>query len=181
MATTAHAESAFVAGAGTAAANLNLRVVIPRVLFLAVGTGAGAMSASNATIDRITYEYTTNGFAIGLGAAAASIVSSGSFVPANSVPVREVGNNGQIVITTTSPANLVSGTDNIPMTQFTVASNDANLAHPAFGGGTANPTLNASSTKVTTRNAVRTYTYANTVTPAAGTYDGQVTYTASMP
>ena len=180
-ATSVQAESAFVTGTGTAAADLNLRVIIPRVLFLGVGTGAAALGASNATVDRITYDYTTNATAIGGGAAAAVITNSGAFTPANSVPVRVVGNNGQIVITATNPVSLLSGTDAIPFTQFSAVSGDVTLAHPALGGGTASPTLNTGSTKVTTRNAVWTYTYANTVTPPSGTYDGQIVYTASMP
>ncbi|UUZ74540.1 hypothetical protein LP414_19155 [Polaromonas sp. P1(28)-13] len=41
---TAHAESNIVVGAGTAAAKLDFRVILPRVLFLGVGTGASALA-----------------------------------------------------------------------------------------------------------------------------------------
>ena len=46
-------------GAGTAAAELELRVVIPRVLFLGVGTGAATL-ATNTTVDELTFDYSTN-------------------------------------------------------------------------------------------------------------------------
>jgi hypothetical protein len=178
----AHAESNIVAGAGTAAARLDFRVILPRVLFLGVGTGAAALTA-NATVDALIFDYTTNGGAIGTGAAAASITNSGGFA-LNAIPVRVLGNNGQIVLTSTNSGNLVNSVtpaDTIPFTQITSNSSDALLPVPAATGGTANPTFNTGSTKVTTRTANWTFAYANTVTPAAGTYNGRVTYTASMP
>ena len=178
----AHAESNIVVGAGTAAARLDFRVVLPRVLFLGVGTGA-AGTVANATVDRLDFDYTTNGGAIGSGAAAGSITNTGGFA-ANAIPVRVLGNNGQIVLTSTNSGNLVNSVtpaDTIPFTQITSNTSDPLLPVPVANGGTANPTFNTGSTKVTTRTANWTFAYANTVTPAAGTYNGTVTYTASMP
>ena len=178
----ARAESNIVVGAGTAAAKLDFRVILPRVLFLGVGTGA-AGAAANATVDRLTFDYTTNGGAIGSGAAAGSITNTGGFA-ANAIPVRVLGNNGQIVLTSTNSGNLVNSVtpaDTIPFTQITSNTSDPLLPVPVANGGTANPTFNTGSTKVTTRTANWTFAYANTVTPAAGTYNGTVTYTASMP
>lgn len=179
---TAHAESNIVVGAGTAAAKLDFRVILPRVLFLGVGTGASALAA-NATVDQLIFDYTTNGADVGTGVAAASITNSAAFA-GNAIPVRVLGNNGQIVLTSTNSGNLVNTitpADTIPFSQITSATSDPLLPVPAASGGTANPTFNAGSTKVTTRTANWTFAYANTVTPAAGTYDGRVTYTASMP
>ena len=173
----ASAESQLTVGAGAAAAKLDFRVVIPRVLFLGVGTGAAAISTTT-TVDRLTFDYTTNPAAVGSGTAAGSITNSGGFTN-NQIPVRVFGNSGQVVLTATNPANLTSGTDTIPFTQFAGTSSANTLPHPALGGGTANVTL--TSGKVTDRSATWTFTYANTVAAAAGTYDGQVTYTASAP
>lgn len=176
----ASAESQLTVGTGPAAAKLDFRVVIPRVLFLGVGTGAAALSTT-ATVDRLTFDYSTNPVAVGTGAAAGSITNSGGFTN-NQIPVRVFGNSGQVVLTATNPANLTNAAtpaDTIPFTQFTGTSSSNTLAHPALGGGTANVTL--SSGKVTDRSATWTFTYANTVAAAAGTYDGQVTYTASAP
>jgi hypothetical protein len=176
----ASAESQLTVGTGTAAAKLDFRVVIPRVLFLGVGTGAAALSTTN-TVDSLTFDYTTNPAAVGTGAVAASITNSGGFT-GNAIPVRVFGNNGQVTLAaTTSGANLTSGSDNIPFTQITGSSSDATLPHPALGGASSNVTLNAGSTKVTSRTANWTFAYANTVNAPAGTYSGQVTYTASMP
>lgn len=182
MTLSAHAESNIVIGAGAAAAKLDFRVVLPRVLFLGVGTGA-AGAVANATVDRLTFDYTTNGGAIGSGAAAASITNTAGFA-LNAIPVRVLGNNGQIVLTSTNSGNLVNSVtpaDTIPFTQITSITSDPLLPVPVANGGTANPTFNTGSTKVTTRTANWTFAYANTVTPAAGTYNGTVTYTASMP
>ena len=66
----ASAESQLVTGAGSATARLDFRVVVPRILFLAVGTGSGAF-ATNTTIDTVTFDYTGNPAAVGTGAAAA--------------------------------------------------------------------------------------------------------------
>ncbi len=168
------AESTLIEGAGAAAADLNFRVVLPRVLFLAVGTGsAGTALGNNATVNRATFNYSANPQAVGTGAPAAAITG-------RTVRVRVYGNNGQVTITATNPANLVSGSNTIPFSQFTVTSTSpANLPAPSMGGGVVNPVLNTA--RVTNRAANWRFTYANTVTPASGTYNGQVTYTATMP
>jgi hypothetical protein len=71
--------------------------------------------------------------------------------------------------------------DTIAFTDITVVSSDAtNLNAPAMGGAAVNPVI-STGTKVTSRTANWTYAYANTAQAAAGTYTGQVTYTASMP
>ncbi|HEX5739593.1 MAG TPA: hypothetical protein VFY22_13875 [Hydrogenophaga sp.] len=174
----AHADSELVNGAGSAAANLDLRVVIPRVLFLGVGTGSGTPLATNAAVDSLTFDYSTNPLDVGTGNAAGSITNTGPSPAGASIPVRVFGNNGQVTITATNPAVLTSGTDTIPFTELSVASSNAAFAAPAFGGGTSLPTLAG---RVTNQTADWTYSYANTTTPAFGTYEGRVTYTATMP
>lgn len=176
----ASAESQLVTGAGSATANLDLRVVIPRVLFLGVGTGSGTPLTTNAAIDTLTFDYTTNPLDVGAGAAApaASITSTGPSNGTASIPVRVFGNNGQVTITATNPLVLTSGSDTIPFTELTVSSSNGALAAPAFSGGTSLPTLAG---RVTNQTANWTYAYANSTTPAFGTYVGRVTYTATMP
>lgn len=176
----AHAESELVSGSGSATARLDLRVVIPRVLFLGVGTGSGTPLASNAAVDALTFDYSTNPLDVGAGALApaGSITNTGPTPAGASIPVRVFGNNGQVTITATNPAVLTSGSDTIPFTELSVASSNAALAAPAFGGGTSLPTLAG---RVTNQTANWTYSYANSTTPAFGTYEGRVTYTATMP
>lgn len=174
----AQAESELVSGSGSATANLDLRVVIPRVLFLGVGTGSGTPLATNAAIDALTFDYSTNPLDVGTGAAAGTITNTGPTPAGASIPVRVFGNNGQVTITATNPAVLTSGSDTIPFSELSVASSNAALAAPAFGGGTSSPTLAG---RVTNQTATWTYSYANATVPSAGTYAGRVTYTATMP
>jgi hypothetical protein len=173
----ASAESQLTIGAGSAAANLDFRVVVPRVLFLAVGTGAASL-ADNATIDTVTFDYTTNPAAVGTGAAAGSITG-------NVVPVRVLGNNGVIALASTNTGDLGNGAgDTIPWSQITAVSSDAtNFDSPAPSGASVNLGL-SSGTRITSRTANWTFSYANTEVVAPGTYgttNGRVTYTATMP
>lgn len=173
----ASAESQFVVGTGSASAKLDFRVVIPRVLFLGVGTGAAALSTT-ATVDRLTFDYTSNPNTIGSGAAAGSITNTGGFA-SNAFPVRVFGNNGQVQIAAAGGPNLTSGADTIPFTQITGTSDSTNLPNPVLGAAAVN--VAASAGKVTDRTANWTFSYANTVAAPAGTYNGQITYTATMP
>jgi hypothetical protein len=167
----ASAESDLTIGAGAAEAKLNFRVIIPRVLFLAVGTGSTGF-ADNTTVDTLTFDYST--------AAAAATLGNSTPSSAQNVNVRVLGNNGQIAIAATgSGTGLVNGTDEIPWSEITATSSDATNFNVPAVGGSANPVLNG--TKVTSRTATWNYAYANTTTPAAGTYTGTVTYTATMP
>lgn len=176
----ASAESQLTIGTGSAVARLDLRVIVPRVLFLGVGTGATG-NVTNTTINQITFDYSTNPLDVGsTGVAAGSITNTGPTPAGSSVPVRVVGNNGQVTITATNPATLTSGTDSIPFSELSVTSSNAALPPAAFSGGTSLPTLTAG-TRVTNQTATWTYSYANSVTAAAGTYTGRVTYTATMP
>ncbi len=152
-----------------AQARLNFSVVIPKVLFLAVGTGSAALAA-NPTIDALSFNYNSTPADVGSGADSA----------AQAVNVRVLGNNGQITLAAAGSAGgLVSGTDSIPWSEILTTSNDAtNFAVPAVGGTSA-PVLSAG--KVTNRNATWNYAYSNTNVVAPGTYAGQITYTATMP
>jgi hypothetical protein len=167
----ASAESELTVGTGSAAARLNFQVVIPRVLYLAVGTG-NATLADNTTVDLLSYDYTANVAAIGNGTDSA----------AQTVNVRVQGNNGQIAVGAVgSGTGLVSSlapTDIIPWTEILASSSTPTFNAPAVGAS-ANPTLSAG--KVTNRTATWSFAYSNTNIPAPGTYTGQVTYTATMP
>lgn len=174
----ASAESQLTVGTGAAAARLDFRVVIPRVLFLAVGTGATGLAA-NATVDTVTFDYTTNPAALGTGAAAGAITG-------NVVPVRVLGNNGVIALASTNTGALTNATgDTIAWSEITAVSSDAtNFASPAPSGASVNLGLSGG-TKVTSRSASWTFSYANTAAVPPGTYgtatNGRVTYTATMP
>jgi hypothetical protein len=173
----ASAESQLTIGGGSAAANLDFRVVVPRVLFLAVGTGAASL-ADNDTIDTVTFDYTTNPAAVGTGAAAGSITG-------NVVPVRVLGNDGVITLASTNTGALANANgDTIPWSEITAVSSDpANFDSPAPAGASVDLGPSAG-TRITARTANWTFSYANTEVVAPGTYgttNGRVTYTATMP
>lgn len=173
---TASAESQLVVGTGDATARLDFRVVIPRVLFLAVGSGSAGL-ANNGTIDTLTFDYTSTPADVGSGVASAG----------QTVGVRVRGNNGQITLTAATTGALTNATsDTIPWSEITTSSDQATLPSPALpltGSGTSsNVTINGG--KVTDRSATWTFQYANTAVVAPGTYgttNGRVTYTAAMP
>jgi hypothetical protein len=167
----ASAESQSAIGNGDAAAKLDFRVVIPRVLFLAVGTGSDGVATNTTVPNRLDFTY-TEGADVGTGTDSAQ----------QSVDVRVRGNNGQIAVAATgSDTGLVGATptDIIPWTEILATSDSADFPVPAVGAS-ANPKLNGAS-KVTTQATTWKYAYSNTNLVAFGTYNGTITYTASMP
>lgn len=176
----ASAESQLVIGSGSASARLDFRVVVPRVLFLGVGTGA-ATFGNNTTVDTVTFDYSGNPADLGTGTAANTITG-------NVVPVRVVGNAGQITLAANTTGALTNATaDTIPWSEISASSSLAALPSPVIpntgAGATSNVTL-SSGTKITDRSANWTFSYANSAVVAPGTYgttNGRVTYTAAMP
>lgn len=173
----ASAESQLTVGTGSAVARLDFRVVIPRILFLGVGTGAATL-ATNTTIDTVTFDFTATPTAVGNGTAVASAP----------VPVRVFGNNGTITLTAATTGALTNGTgDTIPWTQITATSSVGGLPSPvipATGTGAGSTVTPTSGVRVTDQTASWTFSYANSAVVPPGTYgttNGQVTYTAAMP
>jgi hypothetical protein len=180
----AMAGSDITTGAGsplTATVNLDFRIIIPKFVFLQVGTGT--LLADNAAIDVVEWTPLVN--QVGTGPLAANGAG---------VTARIIGNNGAITVNSNTPGALSNGAgDTIPYTDITAASTD--FAHPAFaaaGPGTATVTVPnvGLSGKVTDRTATWTFTWANGAVIPAGTYgdianaganNSRVTYTASMP
>ncbi|MFZ3323975.1 MAG: hypothetical protein WA190_16500 [Usitatibacter sp.] len=189
----ANAESAFTTGAGspiTAAAHLDFQIIIPKVLFLQVGTGTA--NAANATINQIAFTVP----AANVGDSSLIVASAASGDLGNgTVTARVIGNNGAITFTSQTVGALSNGSgDSISYAQIqtTVATNTSAtaLSHPALvdgGTGTSIALTPNVGTKVTNLDAKWTYKYLNTAVVPPGTYGGvnannsRVTYTASMP
>jgi hypothetical protein len=187
----AHAESQFTTGAGspiTATAHLDFQIIIPKVLFLQVGTGTA--NATNATINQIAF--TVPAANVGNGTAVAATAGSGD-LGNGVVTARVLGNNGTITFTSTTLGALGNGAgDTISYAQISAAvavnTSATALAHPTLvDGATSTVTLTPAVGKVMSRDAKWTYTYLNSAVVAPGTYGGvnannsRVTYTASMP
>lgn len=173
----------------TASAKLDFTVVIPRVLFLQVGTGTNL--ADNAAVDLLTF--TVPAANLGDGTDIAATPAAGA------VTVKIFGNNGDIGLTSTTTGPMTNaGGDTIPWSEILVTSaaaavpaagyTGAAIPHPtipAAAGTSAASTVTATN-KVVRQQAVWTFAYDNTIAYAAGTYGtstnfGRITYTATLP
>lgn len=196
----AQAESNFVTGSGaqSAAAKLDFKVVVPKVLFLQVGTGTNL--ANNATVDNVTFDVPAG--AIGNGTA---VAGTGGDLAGGGVTVRVLGNSGTVSLTNATTGQLssgVAGNPTVPWADIVVTAGalattttgytNAAIAHPPFndaagGGASATATTLAASAGLVRREGSWTFAYANTATLPAGTYgdtlgnNGRVTYTATAP
>lgn len=197
----AQAESTYVSPAAanaTAAARLDFRITVPRVLFLQVGTGT--KFAANTGVDLI--DFTVPATNIGDGTVVAATAASGDLTN-GAVTVRVLGNGASTISlnsATTGPMNNGAGATvgwnrisvvAAPLTAGTTAGfNNTGIAHPTFaasntGNGTA---VNLNATNGVVREEGKwTFSYLNQDVLAAGTYGGvnaqagRVTYTATMP
>lgn len=179
----ASATSDITTGAGALAAtgNLDFRVIIPKFLFLQVGTGT-LMADDLASIDMVEFN-------VPLASLGAGPIAQTS--PA-SITARLRGNNGGISLTATTAGAMSNGAgDTISFTTITAAAAGAtSFAHPVFADGVASAPVAVpvtSGTKITDRTTTWTFSYSNAAIVPAGTYgdtvakNGRVTYTASMP
>lgn len=165
---TAHAESSSNAGTGTVSttARVDFQVTIPRFVSLRIG--------SNSSIDQITFAPT--GAQIAAGTA---VGGGGGDLGSGKVTVRIVGNGGDISLAAASTTALSDGTTTIPWTEISVANDNGAPAHPTVGSGSV--PLTASAAGVVVVSGDWTYTFLNSAVLPSGTYNGRITYTASLP
>ena len=191
----ARAESNFVSGAGTATAHLDFQVVIPKFVFLQVGSGTPL--ASLATINTIGFDLTATPAVI--GNAAPQNATSGGDISTGVVTAKVIGNNFTAAVNlsaTTAGAMSDGAGDTISWSEITVATaangTATTLAHPGtlvapFADGAATTVSLTPVSKVINQAAKWTFTYKNTNVPAAGTFggtvakNGEVTYSITMP
>ena len=158
---------------GTPAASATITRVSVSVAAAAVGNGTAQAMATNATQASSFYD----------GYAFCNLPAQVYIGGYNRGGLLGAGGNG--TLTVTAPANLTNaGGNTIPFSQisWTSSGNGDTGAQPfpsgAFTGGTQ--TL-ASFPVNTWRESCHTFSYANANRVAAGTYNGQVTYTLSVP
>ena len=176
------------AGPSSALAKLDFTVVIPRVLFLQVGTGTNL--ADNTAVDLLTF--TVPAASLGNGT---DVVPT----PSGAVTVRVFGNNGDIGLTSTTTGPMTNATgDTIPWSEILVTSAasgapaagylGAIIPHPPIpaAAGTSASSAVTATNKVVRKEAVWTFAYDNSIAYASGTYGtstnfGRITYTATLP
>ena len=175
----------------------------PRAIYLQVGAGgysglhiSGGTPGNNATINVVSV--TVPATAVGSGSPRAMTSNSpvarspiDGFVfcsPPAQVYIgawsRPGGNSqGVATLTVTSPPNLTSGSDTIPFSQISWVMSGIGDTVFEFPNGTFNGGTQVLGTfpRNTWKEQCMTFTYANSVVPAAGTYTGRATYTLSLP
>ena len=190
----ASAESNVQTGAATAApgatAHVDFQVVIPKILYLRVGTGSSYTTgnlSSNAAIDLVTFSPTPAQLGGG------PIAGTGGDLTNGVETAAIVSNSGNVTLNATATGALGNGAgDTIAFTQITTAASTLTsataLPAPVLGNGTStNVVLTAPASKVIVQDAKWTYAYANAAMVPQGTYGGvnannsRVVYTATMP
>lgn len=184
---TANAESDFTTGAGalTATARVDFSIVIPKILYLRVGTGTNF--ADNATINLVSF--TVPAASVGSGTAVAGV---GGDLAGGVVTARLIGNNGNVSLNVTTGGALSNGVgDSISYAQITTTVSAlvsaTPLAAPTLANGAGTAITIPATAKIVNRDARWTYRYANSAIVPQGTYgatvanNGRATYTASMP
>lgn len=188
----AAAESAFQSGTGalSASARVDFTIVIPRVLYLRVGTGSAypGTLGTVGTVDLVSFSP-----AAGVLGNSTPVAGTGGDQGAGVVTAAVIGNVGQVTLTATSIGAMNDGgTNTIAYTEIATAASAQTsaytlLAAPVLANGASGPvTVPANgTTKVVTADAKWTYSYKNTTMPSSGAYggvnvnNGRVTYTAA--
>jgi len=179
------------AGALTARARVDFRVIIPKILYLRVGTGSAYPTAlSNVgTVNLVAFSPSAatvgNGTAVG---------GSGGDLTGGVQTAAIISNSGNVTLKATATGALGDGVgDSIPFTQISTAASALTVGYtllpaPTLNNGTsANVVLTAPATKVIRADARWAFSYLNSTMPASGSYggvnvnNGRVLYTASMP
>lgn len=176
LALSAQAESDINSGAApglNAAARLDFRLTVPRMIFLRIGTGTNF--ADNATINRVTFTVTPAN--VGSGIAVLGVPSAGA------IQARVLSNGGNVTFTARGVlGGLASGARLIPWSQVVPSALGGALPHPAIGNGVAGAASDLVPVGgVVNQIATYTFNYANGTPMASGTYNGRVTYTAALP
>jgi hypothetical protein len=189
------AESNVQTGAGplTTTAHVDFSIVIPKILYLRVGTGStyttGALT-SNPGVDLITFSPTAA--QLGNGTAIAGV---GGDLTGGVETAAIVSNSGSVTLNATAAAGGINdgvAGDTIPFTQITTASatltSATALPFPTLVNGVSgNQVIPAPAAKIIVQDAKWTFSYANAAVVPAGTYGGvnvnggRVVYTATMP
>jgi hypothetical protein len=170
---------------------VDFSIVIPKILYLRVGSGSayasGTLASAN-TIDLITFSPAAG--TVGNGT---PVAGTGGDLTGGVETAAIVSNSGNVTLNATAGGALGDGNgDTIPFTQITTAATTLTsgtpLPAPVLTNGTSsNVVLTAPATKLIVQDAKWTYSYANAANVPAGTYGGvntnnsRVTYTATMP
>ena len=187
------AASNFRTGPGVlnARARVDFRVIIPKILYLRVGTGSAYPTAlSNVgTVNLVAFS--PSAATVGNGTV---ISGSGGDLTGGVETAAIISNSGNVTLNATATGALGDGVGHtIAYTQLATAASALTVGYtllpaPVLSNGTsANIVLTAPATKVIRADARWVYSYLNATIPASGSYggvnvnNGRVLYTATMP
>ena len=168
----------------SASADLRFSVSLGSFVSLRVGTPGATVNTATFDLASLATGCTAGPCNFGNGTAVAATYDGGFGVAG--IPVEVISNGGAVKLSAAATTPLTSGASSIPLSQITITSSDAlNLPAPLVpdsgNGATVNVAETSSGSRITNRSANWTFNYANTIVPAAGSYAGQVTFTAATP
>lgn len=188
----ADAESNYQTGAGalTATAHVDFTIVIPKILYLRIGTGSAYATTANLasvnTIDLITFSP-----ALGTVGNGVAVAGTGGDIATGGETAALVSNGGDVVLSVTSGGQLTDAAgDTISYANIATKAAANTLATllpaPALSDTTASVTV-PSTKKMINADAKWTFAYNNAAAVPGGTYggvntqNGRVVYTATIP
>lgn len=191
-----YAQADFQAASGnssqTVSAALDFRINMGKFLFLRIGTGAYP-TASN-TIDTVAltgrYSIPPNPAIINSNGNNQATNWSGtapifSITSPVTLPVEVRSNAGPVSLRASIASPLSNGTDTLPFSGLIISSNNANLPAPSVPDTGSGPSVTVTPGSfaglVTQRSAQWTFTYNTALPVSAGSYQGQLLFTASAP
>ena len=188
---TATAPSSNPTQAVSVTARLDFTIDMGKFLFFRVGTGT--YPAADGTIASVSFApqpsipaggaapVDGNNTAVNWSSAAPVFSTPGT----TALPVEVRSNAGQVTIRATATSPLTSGANSMALSRVTIASSNTALPAPLIPdtgtGAAVNVAGTAFSNLVTVRSADWTFSFNPNPAPQAGTYTGQVTFTASAP
>ena len=179
---TANAPQSSPKAAVSATARLDFALTLGSFISLQVGSSGG-------TVDTVGFDLASLASPACTATPLPVCFGNGTPVAASthaSLPVTVKSNGGQVSLKASVVTPLSNGSSSIPMSQLLLSSSDAtHLPAPVVpntgSGNSVNVAPTSFAAKVTNRTANWSFAYANTVTPMAGIYNGQVLFTATTP
>jgi hypothetical protein len=169
----AQAESNFQSGTGALSVNarVDFNIVIPKVLWLQVGTGT--LLGTSSTVDTLTFTVPTG--SVGTGTAVAA--TGGNSGPSGLV-FGLISTGGAVTLSAAGAVPTNSASNTIPWSEIAITPSGTAPTAPVPGGTSvsvpaAGGFVNAS--------GAWTYSYLNAGVVPSGTYAATVTYTAAVP
>lgn len=167
-----------------ASARVRFAVTLGSYVSLRVGSIGSTVNTASIDLTALTTGCTVAPCQMGNGTPVNASYDGG--FGAAGLPVMVRSNAGAVAIAASVVSALASGSQSVPFSQIVATSSDsAHLAAPTIPDTGSGPSVTVAETspgsRLTDRSASWQFKYANSVVPIAGTYQGQVIFTATTP